>query len=85
MPGTVPDTGHKIIYNTQKFPDLRNLYSTEENILLKKMTDYSMGIIILGEKKIQTCLIENKSWQDCGNNYIGYAKESLSGEKAFFS
>lgn len=39
------------------------------------MTDYSMGIIILGEKKIQTCLIENKSWQDCGNNYIGYAKE----------
>ena len=31
------------------------------------MTDYSMGIIILGEKKIQTCLIENKSWQDCGN------------------
>ena len=45
------------------------------------MTDYSMG---LGEK-IQTYVIENKSWQDHGNNYIGYAKESLSGEKAFFS
>ena len=53
MSGTVPDTGHKIIYNTHRFSDLEELiFHWEKHSLKKKMTDYSMG---LGEKNPDLC------------------------------